>query len=202
MSELELRQAGPDDVTHFYDHERDPEALRRANFPARDRETFVAHWERNILGEPTVLDGERDGAPREEVLLKLYGEVCGSWRALVDVRFKLLGLVPAVSVAVLAALLLRRPADGPDPVAGLIIALFGLMVTGAITVYDQRNSQLHDELISRARRIEHELGIAVGQFLGRPKPWRFVNHGVALAAIYGAAATAWTAAAMYFAVRL
>jgi RimJ/RimL family protein N-acetyltransferase len=54
MSQVELRPVEPEDVAHFHEHERDPEALRRANFPVRDRETFVAHWERNILGEPSV----------------------------------------------------------------------------------------------------------------------------------------------------
>ena len=67
MDGVRLRQAEPGDVTHFHDHESDPEALRRANFPVRDRETFVAHWERNIFGEPTVraravlVDGELAG---------------------------------------------------------------------------------------------------------------------------------------------
>ncbi len=54
MYELELREAGLGDVIRFYDHEADPEALRRANFAGRDRATFVAHWQRTILGDLTV----------------------------------------------------------------------------------------------------------------------------------------------------
>ena len=148
-----------------------------------------------VSTEPVVATAP-DDPPREELLLKLYSEVCASWRALVDVRFKLLGLVPAISAALLAALLLRTP--GPDPAAGLVIAVFGMVVSGAIAVYDQRNSQLHDELISRGRRIEHELGITVGQFLGRPGSWRFVKHDIQLAIIYGAVVAAWLAAIGYF----
>jgi Polyketide cyclase / dehydrase and lipid transport len=39
--------------------------------------------------------------------------------------------------------------------------------TAALFVYDRRNSQLHDDLISRGRRVEKELGIDTGHFLGR-----------------------------------
>src|SRR4051812_1261838 len=96
---------------------------------------------------------------REEVLLALYREVCASWRSLVDVRFKLLALVPAVSAALLSTLLSRKTGDaGLSPAAGVVIGFFGFVVTLALAVYDRRNSQLHDELISRGRRIERELG--------------------------------------------
>ena len=47
------------------------------------------------------------------------------------------------------------------------VALFGLTVTYALFVYDQRNSQLHDDLISRGRRIELELSVHTGHFMGR-----------------------------------
>lgn len=152
----------------------------------------------NVSPDP-ILDDERQPSPQQELLLVLYSEICTSWRTLVDVRFKLLGLVPTISAALLSALLLK---SDPDALAGIIIATFGLVVTLAIAVYDQRNSQLHDELISRARRVERDLGLAVGQFLGRPGSWRFVKHDSAVLTIYGATAAAWLAAIVFFAVRL
>ena len=134
-----------------------------------------------------------------ELLMGLYGEVCSSWRSLVEVRFKLLGLVPAVSAVALATLL---SGDGLSVGAGIAIAVFGLLVTFSLFVYDQRNSQLHDELISRGRRIEHELGVSVGQFLGRPGSWRFVKHDTAVTTIYLVTAAAWLAAAVDFLTRV
>jgi RimJ/RimL family protein N-acetyltransferase len=48
-----LRDVVASDLPVFFEHQRDPEATRMADFPARDREAFDAHWER-ILGDPTL----------------------------------------------------------------------------------------------------------------------------------------------------
>src|SRR5947209_397473 len=75
---------------------------------------------------------------KPELLMSLYGEICSSWRALVDVRFKLLGLVPAVLAIALATLLARnKPGVGLSAAGGIIIAVFGLVVTLSLFVYDQ-----------------------------------------------------------------
>src|SRR4051794_37832044 len=148
--------------------------------------------------DPVLLDEVPAGA-RDDLLVALYGEICTSWRALVDVRFKLLGLVPAVSLVLLAALLSRKaPGEGLSDAGGVVLSLFGLAATVALTIYDQRNSQLHDELISRARRIETELQVDVGQFRGRPGSWRFVKHDVALLIVYGGTCLAWLAGIVVF----
>jgi hypothetical protein len=142
---------------------------------------------------------ERPPASPDEarLLTAVYGEVCNSWRALVDVRFKLLGLVPAVSALALATVLPRRPAgEELEPFPGFAIATLGFVVTFALFIYDQRNSQLHDELISRGRRIEYELGIEVGQFRGRPGSWKVVKHDTATNIVYGATLVAWIIAAV------
>ena len=135
------------------------------------------------------------------MLLALYGEVCASWRALVDVRFKLIGLVPAVSAVALATLLSREPLGRFERGAGIGIAFFGFVITLALFLYDQRNSQLHDELISRGRRIEYELGIEIGQFRGRPGSWKFVKHDLAVQLVYAATLVAWVAAGVVVAAR-
>jgi hypothetical protein len=131
----------------------------------------------------------RDGSQppeREATLLALYTEICGSWRSLHEVRFKLLGLVPTVSVVAWIAILARddvnKGLSGPERVG---IMLFGFLITLALFIYDRRNSQLYDDLISRARRIEDELGIDTGQFRGRKKSSHpLIQHDVATNLIY------------------
>lgn len=146
------------------------------------------------LSEPQQID----------VLLKLYGEVCNSWRALTDVRFKLLGLVPAVSVLILASLLKPDPTVQANVATGLspavaLLSIVGLLATVGLFTYDRRNSDLHDDLISRARRIESELGIDTGQFRGRLSPsHRFLGHDSATTLVYGASIGGWLVAAVWF----
>lgn len=47
-----LRETVPDDVETFFAHQAEPEAVKRANFPAREREAFFTHWERKIFAVP------------------------------------------------------------------------------------------------------------------------------------------------------
>jgi hypothetical protein len=44
---------------------------------------------------------------RLQILFTVYKEVCSDWRTLTDVRFKLLGFVPVVSLTAIIALLSR-----------------------------------------------------------------------------------------------
>lgn len=48
-----LRPVAESDLPTFFDHQRDPEALRMAAFTARERPDFMAHWKR-ILGDSSV----------------------------------------------------------------------------------------------------------------------------------------------------
>ncbi len=144
---------------------------------------------------PTLTD-ELQVQPQQqaqEILKMLYGEVCNSWRGLMDVRFKLLGLVPSVSLVILISLLSQnKPAEGLSLTTKTAIVIFGLLVTLGLFVYELRNSQLYDDLISRGRKIEEELGIDTGQFRGRLKPSnKLIKHGVAINLIYGTALAGW-----------
>jgi RimJ/RimL family protein N-acetyltransferase len=38
------------DLPVFFEHQADPEAVAMADFPARDRDAFDAHWERVLAG--------------------------------------------------------------------------------------------------------------------------------------------------------
>jgi RimJ/RimL family protein N-acetyltransferase len=51
-NEVRLRNIELNDLSIFYEHQRDADATRMAAFPARDRAAFDAHWARNILGNP------------------------------------------------------------------------------------------------------------------------------------------------------
>jgi RimJ/RimL family protein N-acetyltransferase len=48
-----LRDVIESDLPIFFEHQSDPEATAMADFPARDREAFDAHWER-VLGDETL----------------------------------------------------------------------------------------------------------------------------------------------------
>jgi hypothetical protein len=140
-----------------------------------------------------TLRAEIDADRRGDALDTLYAEVCSAWRTLVDVRFKLLALVPAISGVAVAKLIENSGESGWLALA----AVGGLIVTSGIFVYDRRNSALHDDLISRGRRIESELGVSTGLFLGRRGEARpYLRHDAALYLIYGTVAAAWIAAAI------
>jgi RimJ/RimL family protein N-acetyltransferase len=48
-----LRDVLVSDLPAFFEQQADPEATAMADFPARDRESFDAHWER-ILADPSL----------------------------------------------------------------------------------------------------------------------------------------------------
>ncbi|MFI6339761.1 GNAT family N-acetyltransferase [Streptomyces sp. NPDC050535] len=53
--EVRIRDVRDTDLELFYEQQLDPEAVRRARFPSRDRETFMTHWATNVLGDSTAL---------------------------------------------------------------------------------------------------------------------------------------------------
>lgn len=77
-ADVELRDVSDADLPIFYEHQRDPDAVRMAAFPSRGRAEYLAHWARILadetLGKQTILfngevagnigsfdqDGERD----------------------------------------------------------------------------------------------------------------------------------------------
>lgn len=155
-----------------------PEKLAQEPQKRESKQRLRRHYQASLL--PVFKEGAQ-ALSRQDVLLALYGEVCNSWRTLTDVRFKLLGFVPTISAVVLLSLLSGdEPTTGLPPITRMAISLFGLFVTFALFVYELRNSELYDDLVSRGRRIEHELGIDTGQFLGRrdPRNW-LIKHDVA-----------------------
>lgn len=49
---MALRPVEPSDLPTFFEHQRDPVAVRMAAFPSRERDAFDAHWAK-ILKSPT-----------------------------------------------------------------------------------------------------------------------------------------------------
>jgi RimJ/RimL family protein N-acetyltransferase len=54
QSETRIRDVETDDLEAFFEHQRDPEAVRMAAFPAREREAFMAHWAKIRADESNV----------------------------------------------------------------------------------------------------------------------------------------------------
>lgn len=137
---------------------------------------------------PTLRVGESLDAPRE-LLFALYTEVCASWRLLTDVRFKLLGFLPVLSGA--GALTLIN-GDNASVTVRVILSLPGLAVTLGLYIYDRRNSELYNDLISRGRKIEEELDVDTGHFRGRPLPaTAWINHSNGTRLVYSASFAGW-----------
>ena len=53
--EVRLRDVEPADLPIFYEQQLDADATRMAAFPSRDRAAFDAHWEKNVLGNPSAI---------------------------------------------------------------------------------------------------------------------------------------------------
>ena len=63
---LIVRDVFESDLPFFYEQQLDPEATAMADFPSRDRESFMAHWAKIMLDKSVILktiliDGEVAG---------------------------------------------------------------------------------------------------------------------------------------------
>jgi hypothetical protein len=142
-----------------------------------------------------LIDTQSDDSLQAE-----YREVANNFRTLTDIRFKLLGFLPG-GTAVIA--LSKSWSKGEFSTS---LSLFGLAVTLALVVYNERNNQLYDELVRRAARLERLLGLRDGYFSQRPRAWLKIrpipetpvakyavpiDHAWAIGAIYRISVAAW-----------
>jgi hypothetical protein len=129
-----------------------------------------------------------------------YEQTLATYRMLADIRFKLLAFVPTISGA--AITLLSSKIAQTQPQTTLVISMLGFLVTLGIAFYDQRNSEIHDQMVSRAGFLERVLQFPVfdrreGHMRQRPKHSRYlfniyeIWHDRALALIYGTVLGAW-----------
>lgn len=125
-----------------------------------------------------------------------YEQICNTFRQLTDVRFKLLAFVPSVSGTAIALISVNLVEFEKSPLPRIIVALLGLFVTLGIIIYDQRNSQIYNSLISTGKELEKTRNIK-GPFSLRPgRSLKFFNifliwHDRGLAFIYGSVLGAW-----------
>lgn len=144
-----------------------------------------------------------------ELLQLLYDETNSNYRNLADIRFKLLGFLPAVSVIAWTELYRNITVDSVTSIIiGIIVALLGLRITYGIWIYDNRNDELYNDLVSRGKKIEEELGVITGLFKGRLKAnkkdmfRRVINHGRALGVIYSSVFVGWGLLGLWYAIHL
>jgi hypothetical protein len=127
-----------------------------------------------------------------------YDQTTDLVRALTDVRFKLLALVPTISGVAVAVV-------GRSGSAGQLLAVgaLGLVATTGVLLYEIRNTQVYEYALRRAKDLEARLGLVSragtpgGPFTERPGRTARVfgiaiaGHDRGLALVYGAALAGW-----------
>lgn len=96
---------------------------------------------------------------RLEKLLADYDQVHQTFRMLTDIRFRLLGLVPTVSGAVIGLLSATALGVTLEPIARLFVGGLGFVVTLGLVIYDLRNSQIYAAVIHRGKFLELALNL-------------------------------------------
>lgn len=94
---------------------------------------------------PTLREGV-DVFDNRDLMLKMYDQACQAWRELVGVRFRLLAIVPSVSLLLLATILSSEgPGKGLAVGLKILLGTLGLIVTVGLLIYDLRNSMIDEE---------------------------------------------------------
>lgn len=166
------------------------------------------------MSEIPPISGQQDSPLKLE-----YEQVNDNFRMLADIRFKLLAILPALAGA--AVYVLSHIAISfPVPVASqedlekapfefgtvVLISVLGFVTTFGIALYDQRNTELYNALVGRAKVLEKRMGIADGQFVTRPPRTRRIagiaaGHDTGLALIYGPVLGSWFFPLVYASLR-
>lgn len=137
---------------------------------------------------------------RDEKLKLDYEQTTEYYHNLADSRFRLLALVPIVTGAAIGLL-----SKNIDPGTVLAIGILGFVVTLGLFFYNQRNTQIFDTMILRAKMLEILLQLEslddsyryAGPFLSRPKRTSKLFGVIriwgdrGLAIVYGAALGGW-----------
>lgn len=158
-----------------------------------------------IIAENSPYDSDK----KFELLKEVYKEASSNYKNLTDIRFKLLGLVPAISVLAWIQLYKDIQTNSiADLLVGLVLSLIAIRITYGIRTYDKRNDELYNDSISRGRRAEDELGINTGIFKGRleanqtDRLNKEINHSRALYLIYSSVFFGWTLQIIWFSTNL
>jgi hypothetical protein len=156
---------------------------------AKTRDQLDRHY--TVNKRPYVVGKAPSQSIQLQIRLHAFEQTVTMWKEFAGVRFKLLALLPPLSLGASIALLTASRAGFRDLFCAGFSA-FALAVTHALYRYDRRNSALYNELISRGRRLEYELGVNTGIFVGRPEAQNErLGHDHQLRVIYWACISLW-----------
>ena|SRR2546422_5200647 len=132
-------------------------------------------------------------ATLQDEQVKIYEQLCNSYRAIDDFRAKLLGFLPLATgtgvfllVTDRAKICFIQPLFRP-------IGFFGFVITLGLFFYELYGIKKCDHLIRAGKVLENELGIRSGQFTQRPRGVAIlINEPFAAGVIYPAVLAAWT----------
>jgi len=137
----------------------------------------------------------------EETRLSLRNEytvVGADWRFLVGLRFATLAFAATLLSALLGAyqyVLTNKAVLGELGMTALwAIPGFGLIITVALYLLEQRTKQLYTACLLRGKHIEEKWNIINGHFstlINTPPPYRIVSHTWAIRIIYGLIFLTW-----------
>jgi len=136
-------------------------------------------------------------------LIKVYDQLCQSYRAIDDFRAKLLGFLPLASAGG-AFLLLNEVLVNPDKSRFAKpflkpLGFFGFVITLGLFFYEVYGIRKCHALIEAGKYLECSLGITHGQFRRRPRGVLYViNEPFATGVIYPAVLAGWMFLALVF----
>ena len=137
-------------------------------------------------------------SPQDEQL-KVYEQLCNSYRAIDDFRAKLLGFLPLATGTGVFLLITDR--GKIEFMQGLFqpMGAFGFIITLGLFFYELYGIKKCTYLIRAGIALENELNIQHGQFGQRPPGVALlINEPLAAGIIYPAVLAAWTFLALAF----
>ena len=134
---------------------------------------------------------------RNEDLIKVYDQLCQSYRAIDDFRAKLLGFIPLVTGTGISFLLEKVPniQEISVEMKNLLAAVgvFGILITLGLFSYEIFGIKKCAALIKAGQKLESSMHIKNGQFRKRPQNIAHViNEPFAAGVIYPTVLSAWT----------
>jgi hypothetical protein len=106
----------------------------------------------------------RGGADRLSAAVAAYAQVSDNYRAIDELRLKLLGLLPLATGA--GVFLLLRGGGIPAELA-VAVGAFGMIATVSLYFYELHGVEKCAHFIHRGQQLEQELGVR-GSFTSRP----------------------------------
>jgi len=134
---------------------------------------------------------ETEKAPESVNYPQAYAEVCTSYRAVDDIRIKLLGFLPVASAGGVI-LVVRTDTSAPSELF-VPAGIFGFLVTLGLFAYEIFGIKRCHELINAGKSLEGKMGLEhLGQFSLRPPMVAgFIAEPFAAGVIYPAVLASW-----------